>query len=231
MIKATLFLLDMDDFAACNAVWIGLLRGAPPSAHGDRGGGAPARRSRRSRAVGEHRLGVTAAPPLVDRVADTAARILGLEANPSGVLFGTITVGAVLAAENGRFESLRSSIEAALLVLVMYALVHAWGEDTASRLEQRRGFAWRPFARAMRHESSILRGALLPILAVLLAGLAGRTDASALWFGTIASAATLLLVELVAAVHSRLAPMQVLIQVTAGAVFGCVLLALHAVLD
>ena len=158
---------------------------------------------------------------------DVIARWLGLSRNPAGVIFGTITVGAVLAGENAKGETVATSIEVALVVLALFWVVHAWSDDTGDRIEHRRRLKLRPFLSALEHQASILRSVLLPVVALVIAGLAGASDATALWVGTITCAVALVLIELISALRNRLPPAQVLIESAAGAAFGCVLVVLH----
>ena len=158
---------------------------------------------------------------------DLVARWLGLRSNPAGVIFGTITVGAILAGENAKGETVATSLEAAILVAALFWVVHAWSDDTGQRIEHRRRLMWQPFAAALEHEASILRALLLPIVALIVAGLAGADDATALWVGTMTCALSLVLIELVSALYNRLPVTQVLVEVAAGAAFGCALIVLH----
>jgi hypothetical protein len=158
---------------------------------------------------------------------DTVAQWLGLTANPAGVIFGTITIGAVLAGENAKGETVATSVEAALLVVALFWVVHAWSDDTGERIKQRRRLQWRPLLGALEHQASILRAVLVPVAALVIAGLAGASDATALWVGTITCAVLLVLIELISALRDRLPLVQVLVEAVAGAAFGCVLLVLH----
>jgi hypothetical protein len=158
---------------------------------------------------------------------DVLARWLGLESNPAGVIFGTITVGAVLATEGAKGETVATSVEAAVLVVALFWVVHAWSDDTGQRLQHRRRLQWRPLAGALEHQASILRSLLLPVVAVVLTGLTGASDATVLLVGTVTCAVALVLIELVSALRNRLPPAQVLIETAAGTAFGCALLVLH----
>jgi hypothetical protein len=158
---------------------------------------------------------------------DVIAGWLGLRSNPAGVIFGTITIGAVLAGENAKSESVATSVEVAILVVALFWVVHSWSDDTGERLLQHRRLLWRPLATTLEHQASILRSILLPVVVLGIAGLAGASDATALWIGTITCAVLLVLIELVSALRNRLALTQVLIETAAGATFGCALLVLH----
>ncbi len=158
---------------------------------------------------------------------DAIARWLGLGSNPAGVIFGTITVGAVLAGENAKGESVATSVEVALLVVALFWVVHAWSDDTGERIKQRRRLQWRPLVATLEHQASILRAVLAPVLVLAVAGLAGASDATALWLGTVTCAVSLVLIELISALRNRLPVAQVLVETAAGAAFGCALLVLH----
>ncbi len=173
---------------------------------------------------------MTRAGRRVDAVIDGAARLLGLERNPSGVIFGSITVGALLAAETSKGESFARGVVAAVLVLLLYWVVRGWSHDAGERLEQRRTFRWARFGGSLLHEASILRGTVLPVVGVLIAGAAGSGDDAALWAGTAVSAGSLVVIEFLAAMRNRLTGAQVAAQTTAGALFGLALLGLRLVL-
>ncbi len=158
---------------------------------------------------------------------DVVARWLGLASNPAGVIFGTITVGAVLAGENAKGESVATSVEVALLVVLLFWLVHAWSDDTGERIKQRRRLQWRPLVATLEHQASILRAVLVQVVVLGIAGLAGASDAIALWLGTVTCAVLLVLIELISALRNRLPVAQVLVETAAGAAFGCALLVLH----
>jgi hypothetical protein len=158
---------------------------------------------------------------------DVVATWLGLHANPAGVIFGTITVGAVLAGENAKGETVPTSVEVSLLVVALFWVVHAWSDDAGERLKQHRRLRWRPLAATLEHQASILRSVLVPVLVLVIAGMCGASDATALWIGMITCAVLLVLIELISALRNRLPLGQVLIETAAGAVFGCALLVLH----
>jgi hypothetical protein len=173
-------------------------------------------------------LGRSVAPaPKGTSLSDHLSRWMGLESNPAGVIFGTITVGAVLAGENAKGESVRTSVEVAFLIVALFWLVHAWSDDTGERIADRRRLKWRPLAAALEHQASILRSLLVPVITVAVCGLVGASDATALWVGTITCAVSLVLIELLSALRNRLPLSQVLVETAAGAAFGCSLLVLH----
>jgi hypothetical protein len=51
-------------------------------------------------------------------------------ANPGAVVYGTVTVGAVLATESAQRETYASTLEGVLVALVLYWLAHSYAEFT-----------------------------------------------------------------------------------------------------
>ena len=54
--------------------------------------------------------------------------------NAAGVVYGVITVGALMAAESGRHESYVDSIASALIATLLYWLAHAYADLLGRRL-------------------------------------------------------------------------------------------------
>ena len=57
VVKCTVFLTDMSDFAAMNEMYMARVRRPPAGSERDRGEGAAARRAHRDRGVGLHGVG------------------------------------------------------------------------------------------------------------------------------------------------------------------------------
>jgi len=180
--------------------------------------------------VGEHREGLTASRQ-GRGTAGAALRLwLGPETNPAGTVYGTITIGGVLAAEGSRGLTLPRTIIAALLILVLYWFVHAWSDDTGNRIEQGRPFSVGEFGTELGRNWTIVRGSTVPLIAVVIAALAGAPDQRAIWAGTLVAAASLVAIELVTALRMRLGAAQILLQTAVGAGFGIALIAMRYVL-
>ena len=126
------------DFAACNEVWVVLLRRPPPGAHRDRRRRPAARRARRGRAVGVlgRRLSTVASG---GSLIDVVARWLGLRRQPRGrhLRHDHRRGGARGGELEGRDGDARASRRRSWCVALFW-VVHAWSDDTGERLEQRR---------------------------------------------------------------------------------------------
>jgi hypothetical protein len=150
--------------------------------------------------------------------------------NPSGVIYGTLAVGAVLAAESARRETFPDTIEATLTILGLYWLAHTYATVVGDRLKTRETLSVGRFWRAFLHEGSIVKGAAVPIavlVAVWAAGVSLRTGVTAaVW----SSAASLALFELIATLRSSVTGAQRLVQIVLGVLLGAGVLLVRVIL-
>ena len=150
--------------------------------------------------------------------------------NPGGVVYGTIAVGALLAAESAGRESYLETAGAVAITMVAYWLAHAYSEITASRLEHNEPLKLDAVARTLAHELMIVVGAVIPLLTLLICWAVGAHLTSAVTTATWTSAATIVLVEVVAGVRAKLAARALMAQTTVGALFGLLVMLLKFVL-
>lgn len=164
------------------------------------------------------------------RTVATILRWVDPEDNPSGVVYGTIAVGAVLAAEAPRRETFRSTLEATLVALVLYWFAHTYATLVGRRFEGRHGLTARQVGRALVHEWAIVKGAATPIAVLVACRLAGvgldATVNAALW----TSAGVLALFEVVAAWRGSGSLVRRAAEASLGFVLGGGLLLLHLLL-
>jgi hypothetical protein len=152
--------------------------------------------------------------------------ITGVNTNPGGAVYGTITVGALMAAETGQRETYVETIAAVLIALLLYWLDHAYAALTGQRLAD--GTKLTPAA--LGHELSMLAGAAVPMLTVLIGWAAGAALATSLTLGVITAALAVVAVEVLAAVRAELSGRELVGQVAIGGLLGCLVFALKAVL-
>ena len=169
-------------------------------------------------------------PPGNGGLASAILKWLEPEDNPSGVIYGTIAVGAVLAAESTRRETFADTIEATVIILGLYWLAHTYATVVGDRLKTRGSLSVRRLWRALLHEGSIVKGAAIPIavLGVLWgAGVSLQTGVTAaLW----SSAVALVGFEIIATVRSRVTGAQRFLQIAVGALLGAGVLLVRVVL-
>jgi hypothetical protein len=117
-------------------------------------------------------------------------------------VYGVILIGALLAAEDGLHESYLDTVLSAVIAAAIYWLAHAYSALLGRRLTSEHRLTLGSLARALASGISLLSGAAVPVLVLLLAwaGGASQTDGvtAALW----SSVAALIVLELLAALRA-----------------------------
>lgn len=150
--------------------------------------------------------------------------------NPAGLVYGTITVATLLAAEGPRRESYQATTGAVALTMVLYWLAHSYAEYTGERLRDSDRFAFGAFVDSARHELSVLYGAAVPLVVLIVCWMAGASLTTGVEAGLWASAASIVAIELVAGLRAELSATDVAKQTAFGAVLGVGVLLLRVVL-
>jgi hypothetical protein len=170
-------------------------------------------------------------PPAAPRgwLARTAERIAPAE-NPSGVVYGIIVIGALLAAESGRHETYLDTIASTLLAAALYWVAHAYASVLGRRLELGERLSARNLVRALAHDWAIMRGAALPLLALVLAWIVGAELATAVTAALWSAIASLIAFEMFAGIRSHGTPNELVLEVGVGAAMGVAILVLKIIL-
>ncbi len=151
-------------------------------------------------------------------------------ANPAALVYGTIAVAALLAAESARRETYGGTVAAVVVTLVLYWFAYSYAEFTGQRLLHRERFTFAGVARMMRHELPVLIGATVP-LAVLLAWWAvGAQLTAAVTAAVWTSAGTILLIEVSVGLSLKLTGRDLVAQTALGAILGLLVVALRVLL-
>jgi hypothetical protein len=158
------------------------------------------------------------------------ARWIVPEENPSGVVYGIIVIGALLAAESGRHESYLDTIASAAIATALYWLAHAYADVLGERLARHERLSASALGRALAHDWAIVRGAALPLAVLALAWVAGATQQTAVTAALWSAIVSLVAFELIAGVRSRASPRELALEGAVGATMGIAILALKIVL-
>ena len=169
-------------------------------------------------------------PGLTRRVLEATARWVEPEDNPGGVVYGTIAVGAVLAAEAPRRETFASTLEATMLTLVLYWFAHTYAFVVGRRLEAEPRLSGRRVAEALVREWAIVRGAAVPIVVLGIGWLAGASLAGAVNAAVWAAAVALATWEVLAALRSEAPALRRAGEALLGFAFGGGIVLLHVLL-
>jgi hypothetical protein len=136
----------------------------------------------------------------------------------------------VLAAESGSHESYLDTAGSAVIAICLYWLAHAYADVLGHRLQTHARLNIAALGRALHDEATILVGAVLPLLALLLcwtfgAALSTGVEA-ALWI----CVGSLIAFELVAGIRARSTPRELVFEVGVGAAMGLAIVALKVLL-
>jgi len=99
------------------------------------------------------------------------------------VVYGIVTVGAVIAVESANSMAPSHDIEATILVLVVYWMAHAYSALMGHVFRTKEPWSWNLVLHAIGDESAIMRGASLPILAMVVALIVSGSSTTVTWSG------------------------------------------------
>jgi hypothetical protein len=163
-------------------------------------------------------------------LADRVIEWISPDENPAGVVYGTVIIGAVLATESTGHETLLETFVAIVLALALYWLAHAYAHTLGERLDRQTPLRGAGILSSLLHDLAIVRGASLPVLALLISSACGASLATAVLVALWTSALAVVSFELVAGIRAGLRGAELLVQVCVGAVMGLAIIALRAVL-
>jgi hypothetical protein len=150
------------------------------------------------------------------------------EQNPAGVVYGTILVGAVIAAESGVHDGYPDKVGSTVLTLGIYWLAHSYSTVLGRRLSKQEHLTAGALARALGHDWSIIRGACIPLLTLLVAWAAGASETTAVDAAVWAAIASLVLFELLAVRRTGTTPRELALEGGFGVVMALAIFALKS---
>jgi hypothetical protein len=153
-----------------------------------------------------------------------------MRANAAGAIYGTVAIGALLAAETAQHETYGETLGAVRLAILLYWLAHAYAGSAAQRLEDEQPLSAKSFGRALVHALPLVGGAAVPALAVCIFGVAGASLSTAISAGVWTSAGVIVLIELVAASGSGARGRAFVAQAGLGLGLGLLVIAIKALL-
>ena len=150
--------------------------------------------------------------------------------NPAGLIYGTIAVAALLAAESARRETYGRTVAAVLITLILYWLAHSYSQFTGERLEQHEGFSLRALLLSATHALTVLIGASVPLMALLGCWVFGASLDAGVIAAVWTSAGMIVAIEVVVGVRAELTGRELLAQTLFGALLGLLVVALRVLL-
>ncbi len=153
-----------------------------------------------------------------------------MPANPGGLIYGTIVVATLLAAESARSETYARTIGGVVVALVLYWLAHSYAAFTGERLERGEPFRYPALARTASHELAVLYGAALPLLVLLIFWATGNRLATGVTAAIWSAVAMIVAAEVTIGIRADLKGGELARQTSVGALLGVLVLALRLVL-
>jgi hypothetical protein len=150
--------------------------------------------------------------------------------SPAGLVYGTIAIGALLTAESAQSETYAKSVGAVVITLLLYWLAYSYAEFTGQRLQNGEPFEFGELATAAVKELSVLIGASIPLLVLLIFWGAGARLGTAVSAAVWTSAAMIVIIEFVVGRRANLTGRQLIMQTGFGAFLGLLVLTLRIVL-
>jgi hypothetical protein len=150
--------------------------------------------------------------------------------NPTEVVYGLLGIGILLAAESGLHESYLDTELSAAIAACGYWLLHAYARVLGRRLRERERLSVDVVARALAHDRALLRGAAIPLIAVLVAWVAGASQTTGVTVALYSVVASLVLFEVLAGIRARSGPRELAVEAGVGALLGVTILVVRIVL-
>ncbi len=150
--------------------------------------------------------------------------------NPSGAIYGLIVIGALLAAESGLHESYLDTFASAAVATALYWLAHAYADVLAHKLTSSARLTPRELLRGLAREWSLIRGAAVPLVVLLLAAATGATQQTAVAAAVWSAVIGLVALELIAGLRSGASRGELVVEVGVGLAMGVAILALKVLL-
>jgi hypothetical protein len=166
-----------------------------------------------------------------ERGRDLARRVAAWivpEGNPGGVVYGVITVGALLAAEGALHDTYTEAVGSVALAMMLYGLAHAYSDLLGRRLAEKERLRREAPLTVVLNSISVLRGASLPFLTLLVGWALGTpletTVTASIWIAI----ASLIGLEVAAGVRSHATAFELGLDAVVGVTMGLLILALKA---
>lgn len=167
-------------------------------------------------------------PGRLRRVAD--GLLDAVAENVEGAVYGTVMIGVLFAVEDTAHETYAETVEAAFIILLLYVLTHVYAHFLGMRLRAREPLSAKLLWRSCLHELPIIQGAIVPVLALLIAWILGAKSSegtnAALWTTVV----MIVVLELAAGFRAKLGAVELLLQAGTGTILGVMIVALKLVL-
>ncbi len=150
--------------------------------------------------------------------------------NPTGAIYGMVTIGSLMAAESGLRDSFLDTIASAVVASCLYWLAFAYASLLGRRVHTGEHLTPGALWKALVHDWALVRGAAIPVTVLAVAWLAGASQADAVKWALWSAVAGLIVFELIAATRCPGSRAEVVLEVLVGLAMGLGILMLKVVL-
>ncbi len=145
-------------------------------------------------------------------------------------MLGVIVTGALLAAESGLHDSYLDTFASGVLAAVLYWVAHAYADVLGRRLRSRQRLTPGEMWQSLAHEGAVIRGAAIPLLALLVAAVLGADQETGVDVAVWTAAGSIVVLELIAGLRSHATRTEILLESAVGIGMGLGVIALKALL-
>lgn len=155
---------------------------------------------------------------------------VAMSENPGALVYGTILVATLLAAESAKRETFGRTAGAVAIAVIVYWLSVSYAIDAGERASERTHFDLRRFAAVAVHELSVVLGAVGPLVTLLICWAAGVSLGTAITAAVWTAVAIIVAGELGLGARSGLRGRELVVQTGVGLALGLLVLALRVLL-
>jgi hypothetical protein len=148
----------------------------------------------------------------------------------AGLIYGTISVAALLAAESARSETYPKTVGAVAIIMILYWMAHSYSEYAAERMQEHEPFTYTGMIANATRELTVLIGAAIPFAILVICWIVGASLTLAVAAASWASAAIVIATEIVIGVRANLTGGELVRQTVVGAILGLLIVALRVLL-
>jgi hypothetical protein len=148
----------------------------------------------------------------------------------AGLIYGTISVAALLAAESARSETYPKTVGAVAIIMILYWMAHSYSEYAAERMQEHEPFTYTGMIAIATRELTVLIGAAVPFAMLVICWIVGASLTLAVAAASWASAAIVIATEIVIGVRANLTGRELVRQTVVGAILGLLIVALRVLL-
>jgi hypothetical protein len=157
-------------------------------------------------------------------------RLLVPKENLTDAIYGLILAGSLMAAESALREGHSAVVGSVAITVSVYWLADAYAIALGRRVQSGERLSLRSLREGLAHTFSVVQGAIVPELTLLIGWLAGASSATALSAAVWSTIGALIALELLAGIRAKAGPWELMLDCFVGVCIGAGVLLLRALL-